>query len=147
MEEVTQQIEQFFAAYEERFNRSLNGKVDTKGTVRSFDERFIEASLVGILAGKNNKTFKKAIKQGYERYKSIGTKSMQIVKQDITPLNDFVVMNRVSWVSHYQKKDSTSVTIPFEVIYLLHKVDGEYKIFTYITGNEEEVLRQNGVIK
>jgi hypothetical protein len=40
---------------------------------------------------------------------------------------------------------TTGNRIEFEVTYFLHFQDGDPKIFAYITGDEERVLREHGL--
>lgn len=144
--ERTAKLEAFFKAYAKRFTDAIQGeKPDVKGVVNSFAESFIESSPAGIIAGKNNKKFKEMIPKGYEYYKSIGTTGMTIKSKEITFLDDFHSMVKVHWKSDYEKKDKSKVSIEFDVFYLLQEKDGEPKIFTYITGDEEKVIKDNGL--
>jgi hypothetical protein len=137
-----QQIRQFFIAYESRFNASLTGTVDVEGTIQAFSDSFIEASPVGIQCGKNDARFKEMIPKGYEFYRSIGTTAMKITSMDITGLDDFHAMIKVFWQAFYNKK----VTIDFTVIYFVQVLNNQIKIFAYITGDEQKVLRERGLV-
>ncbi len=139
-------VSAFFEAYEARFNQSLKGEVDVEGTMAAFADSFTEASPAGVISGKNDETFKDTIPKGYEFYRSIGTQSMKIMALDITWLNDMHVMAKVCWQAIYQKKDGNKETINFDVFYFLQKQNGVLKIFAYITGDEQAVLKERGLI-
>jgi hypothetical protein len=71
---------------------------------------------------------------------------MKIMALDITWLNDMHVMAKVCWQAIYQKKDGNKETINFDVFYFLQKQNGALKIFAYITGDEQAVLKERGLI-
>jgi hypothetical protein len=141
------ELNEFFAAYEQRFNDGLSGKVDVQGTIDAFAECFVEASPVGIICGQNGNDFRKAIPQGYDFYKSIGTQSMTIAETDITLINDLHAVTKVHWLSHYlRKQDLNPVSIEFDVHYFTQQQNGGPRIFAYITGDEQKALREHGLI-
>lgn len=141
------EINRFFDAYAKRFNQALAGKeVDVDATVSAFSECFIEASPLGIVLGKNDESFRKAIPKGYDFYKKIGTKAMQIVSKDIQPLDEFHSMVRVHWNALYEQTNGTRKQIAFDVVYLLQHIGTAFKIFAYITGDEQKALQENGLI-
>jgi hypothetical protein len=154
MSDVKQKVKHFFQAYEARFMRALQGdnKIegavdDIEGTVNAFAEHFIEASPAGVVAGKNDETFRKMIPRGNEFYRSIGTQLMKIRNIDVTELNEYHVMATIEWDSRYKRNDDgKEIAISFEVIYLLQHIGGELKIFAYITGDEQQALREAGLI-
>jgi len=136
-------INKFFEDYDARFNDALSGKpVDIDGTLNSFAESFIEASPVGIIVGNNDAQFRKAIPQGYEFYKSIGTKSMKIISKQIIPLDELHFLVKTHWLAKYETQE-----IAFDIFYFLQKREEEFKIFAYVTGDEKKVLKERGLIK
>jgi hypothetical protein len=52
----------------------------------------------------------------------------------------------VHWRSFYTKKDGREELIEFDVIYFVQMRDEKPKIFAYITGDEQGVLREKGFI-
>jgi hypothetical protein len=141
------EIERFFNAYEKRFNDSLAGlEPDVDGTVNSFAECFVEASPAGIICGKNDRKFRKAVPKGNEFYKSIGTQSMTIKDREITVIDDLHAMVKIHWHSVYKKNDNAEVIIEFDVHYLIQQKENGIKIFAYITGDEQKALKENGLI-
>lgn len=146
--DVTRQIETFFAEYAARFNHSLQDPpvVDVDGVLASFADCFIEASPLGVNCGKNDEQFREVIPQGYAFYRSIGTTAMNVKGVDVTPLDEFHAMARVHWESRYRRQDGGEERIEFDVIYFLQTLDGQPKVFAYITGDEQKVLREHGLI-
>ena len=117
-----------------------------KGVIDSFAPYFVEASPVGVHGGKNNWLFKMMIPRGFAFYKKIGTKSMKITALDITPLDDHHAMAKVHWDSHYLKKDGKQEQIEFDNLYFLQILAEKPRIFAYITGDEQKILKEHGLI-
>lgn len=140
-------IYDFFAAYEKRFNDALQGETDVEGTANAFGPFFVEASPAGIHGGSNDQEFRKKIPQGMDFYRHIGTDAMEIISQDVTPLDDLHYMVKIHWKATYKNKDNTELAIEFDVIYFLQNKEGQLKIFAYITGDEDKVMREHGLIQ
>jgi len=141
-----QSIKAFFTAYESRTNASLAGHIDVEGTMQSFANCFVEASPKGIICGKNDEQFRASIPKGIEFYRSIGTTEMKILAMDITVLDDLHAMAEVYWEAVYNTKDGKEDVIEFTVIYFVQGLNDQLKIFAYITGDEQKVLRERGLI-
>lgn len=147
MERREQLLNDFFAGYEQRFNRFLKGEpFEVEDTARSFSACFIEASPLGVNCGQNDLQFRSMIPKGYEFYRSIGITAMDILSKDITLLDDFHAMVKVHWNSSFTKKDNVKGRIEFDVIYLLQTNEDSTTIFAYITGDEQAALKENGLI-
>lgn len=140
-------VEKFFAEYEQRFRKGLSWSVDVEATASAFAACFIEASPSGVICGQNNDEFRKAIPQGMDFYRGIGMKSMKITSLEVITIDKFHVMAKVHWDSHYTKKDGHEETIDFDVCYLLQTLNGKVEIFAYITGNEQKILRERGLVQ
>jgi|GEM_PF-217350 len=138
----------FFAEYAARFNRGLGEAPaeDVEATAAAFADCFIGAGPDGVICAKNDEAFRAQLPKGFAFYRGIGTQSMAIDGLDITPLDDLHAMVRVHWNSKYVKQDGSKVEIPFDVIYLLQLLDGQPKIFAYITGDEMGVLKEHGLL-
>lgn len=145
-EKLNKKIEAFFTAYEGRFNDALVGKIDAEETASAFADCFIEANPFGVNCGKNDNLFLKVIPEGYKFYKSIGAQAMKIVAVTITHLDAHHAMVKAHWRSHYKKKDGHEVWIEFDVIYFVQIVHEQIKIFAYITGDEQGVLHERGLL-
>ncbi len=140
------ELEHFFDQYASRFNNALRtGESDVEAVASCFAEFFVEASPAGIIGGKNDDDFKKAIPKGYDFYKSIGITAMDILFKEITLLDDFHAMVKVHWKSSFTRKDHSGGSIEFDVVYLLQTKDETCKIFSYITGDEQKALKENGL--
>jgi hypothetical protein len=140
------EIEDFFDRYERRFNLALSeGKADIDETVNSFTSDFIEASPAGVVAGKNDKKFREALSKGWAFYKEIGIDSMDILSKQINILDQFHAIVKIRWNSLFTRKDTTKGEIAFDVFYLVQKRE-DIRIFAYITGNEQQALKDAGLI-
>lgn len=141
-------LEQFFAEYEARFNRAMSEstEIDVEGTAKSFADCVIAASPNGVACGKNDEQFRAQIPKGFEFYRSIGTKSMKMASLSITSLDDYHSLAKVHWQALYVKRDGSEVSIDFDVVYLIQRIGGGPKIFAYITGDEERVYRERGLM-
>lgn len=145
--ETRKRIIRFFDAYAERLNQALTGHdVDVETAAAAFADCFIEASPLGIVLGKNDDSFRKAIPKGYDFYRKIGTKAMRILSTDVLLLDEFHSLARVRWKAFYEPVGGTAKEIAFEVLYLLQHIGSSPRIFAYITGNEQKVLQENGLI-
>ncbi len=145
---MRRKIESFFRRYAERFQRSLDdpSDVDTDGVVASFADYFVESSPAGVRGGKNGLAFKFMIGRGFAHYRKIGTVSMKVAKLEVTPLDDAHAMAKVTWDSRYRRrKDGADVRIVFANLYFLAFRKGVPKIFAYITGDEQALLKKHGL--
>lgn len=141
-----EKIKKFFDAYARRFNEALRGNVNIDKTAAAFADCFVEASPIGVQCAQNDERFKEAIQGGYEFYKHIGTKSMEITGIDVTPIDDLHAMVRVHWRAEYRKKDRQNLSIEFDITYMVQMIDERIMIFAYVTGDEHGVLREHGLL-
>ena len=140
-------LRQFFDAYAARFNAALSGEdPDTDATVAAFADCFVEASPLGIQCSKNDEQFRKTIPEGYAFYKSIGTQRMEISGSNITLLDEWHAMIQVHWHAVYRKKEDPELYIDFDVWYLVQELQEKIRIFAYITGDEQKVLKDKGLV-
>jgi hypothetical protein len=148
MEDKKQYLDAFFDQYAGRFNQALKGEdmPDVKDTMNCFDHYFIESSPLGVVCSKNDDHFKDAIPKGYQFYEDTGITSMNILSKEITLLNDFHAMVKVHWSSAFRRHDHSTGTIEFDVFYFLRMEKSEYKIFAYITGDEQKALKDHGLV-
>jgi hypothetical protein len=141
------EIDNFFNRYEARVNQALAGtEPNIDETANSFAEHFIEASPLGVNAGKNDEKFREMIPQGWTFYKNIGIRSMDILSKQITILDEFHALVKIHWNSSFVRKDKSEGAISFDVFYLLQKRDDNIRIFAYITGDEQQALKDEGLI-
>lgn len=141
------EIDNFFNRYEARFNDALSGgQPDIEETANSFAESFIEASPSGVVVGKNDDKFRASIGQGWNFYKNIGIQSMEILSTQTTILDNLHAIVRVHWNSVFQRKNKSQGEVAFNVFYILQKQEENIRIFAYITGDEQQVLKEEGLI-
>ncbi|HTE32996.1 MAG TPA: hypothetical protein VK666_21585 [Chryseolinea sp.] len=146
MSKRKKQLEEFFSSYESHFNNAINNSSNVEEDLTaSFAECFVESNPAGVMCGQNNSDFAGKIKEGFEFYKSIGTKEMNIISKDITLLDDFHSLVKVLWRYAYSK-DEKEGNIDFTTFYLLNTTNGETKIFAYIAGDEQKNLRDRGLV-
>lgn len=144
---VDQKIRDFFSLYERRFNEGLEGKTDLE-TAEEFADCFIVADPNGVRCYRNGAGLMQSIPAEYEFYKNIGINSVKIISQTITPVDDRHFMIKVHWVSLYRSKKMNEAEdqIEFDVFYLLQYIREQLKIFAYITGDEQAMLKEKGLI-
>jgi hypothetical protein len=140
-------IEQFFKEYVANFNQALGDAPDLERIRATFAPCFVAAGPAGVSCGQNDGTFARSLKQGYEFYRSIGTREMRLRGLDVTPIDALHAMVKVHYGSSYQREDLAPVDIDFEVTYLLHFVEDTPQIFAYVTGDEMTALREAGVVR
>ena len=141
-------LAEFFAEYEARTNRALADppRLDVEATAKAFADSFVGANPNGVMCGTNDAGLRDVISKGFEFYRSIGTKSMKIASLTTTPLDECHAMVRVHWEAFYKKKDGSDEVIDFDVIYLLQTTGDGPKIFAYITGDEQKVYKERGLL-
>jgi hypothetical protein len=136
----------FFERYASVFQRSLNGDMDMDEVAGLYASEFIAASPAGVTTGKNDDQLKQVMAQGYARYRAMGTKEMRIRNVHISPMDDHHCVAHVAWTAIYARKDQPNAAIDFDVHYFVQKLDGGPKIFGWVSGDEQALLRQHGII-
>lgn len=139
-------VRTFFERYERLFNRSLGGEADMDEVAALYASEFIAASPAGVMGGKNDDRLKQAMAQGYARYRAMGTKEMRLGHIRLSPIDEYHCLAHVAWTAIYARKDQPDVPIDFVVHYFVQKLDGEPKVFGWVSGDEQALLKQHGVI-
>lgn len=139
-------VKKLFERYERFFNRSLSGDKDMEETASLYAAEFIGATPVGVMTGKNDDQFKHVMEQGYAHYRAIGTKEMRIRHIRLSPIDEHHCVAHVAWSALYARKDQPDITIDFEVHYLVQQLEGEPKVFGWVSGDEQALLREHGII-
>jgi hypothetical protein len=142
------ELVKFMAAYEARVKRALSDEavVDVEESAAAFMGCFIAATPHEVVCNENDDHFRAAIPRGFEFYRSIGTKAMTIAALTVTELDECHAMVKARWHSRYERDDAGEIRIDFDVIYLFHLADDGPRIFGYITGDEDKVLREHGLV-
>ena len=139
-------VRTLFERYERVFNASLHGDADMDDVAALYASEFIAASPAGVMTGKNDEQLKQVMAQGYARYRAIGTKEMRIRGLRISPMDDHHCVAHVAWRATYVRKGQPDVTIDFDVHYLVQQLGAEPKVFGWVSGDEQALLREHGVI-
>lgn len=139
-------VKKLFERYERFFRKSLAGDViDLDELAALYAPEFIAASPAGVMAGRNDERFREAMTQGYARYRALGTKDMRMRALRISPIDEHHCVAHVAWTATYARADRPDTAIDFEVHYLVQQLDGEPKVFGWVAGDEQALLRQHGI--
>jgi hypothetical protein len=139
-------VRKFFERYESFFKRSLGGDIDMDEVASLYASDFIAATAAGVMAGKNDDQLKQVMAQGYAHYRAIGTKEMRIRNVRVSPIDEHHCVAHVAWTATYARQDQADVAIDFDVHYFVRKLDGEPKVFGWVSGDEQALLRKYGII-
>lgn len=139
-------VRAFFARYEELFNKSLGGDANMDEVAALYASEFIAASPAGVMAGKNDAQLKQVMAQGYERYRAIGTRQMRIRNVRVSAIDDLHCIAHVAWTAIYSRSDRPDRPIDFDVHYLVQDLGQGPKVFGWVSGDEEALLRQHGIV-
>jgi len=140
-------VKQLFERYQSLFNQALDGDEDMAAVASLYASDFIAAFPAGVMSGKNDEQLKKVMAQGYARYRAIGTKEMRIRHVTTSPIDEHHCIAHVAWTASYARKEAPDVTIDFDVHYLVQKLEAEAKVFGWVAGDEEALLRKHGIIQ
>lgn len=139
-------VSKLFERYERFFERSLGGDIDMDEAAKLYAPAFIAASPAGVMTGKNDEQFRTAMAQGYAHYRAIGTKGMRIRSVRISPIDVHHCVAHVAWTATYARKEQPDVGVDFDVHYLVQTLDGEPKVFGWVSGDEQALLKERGII-
>ncbi len=143
MEEV---VNKLFERYQDLFCQAIQGKADMDQITSSYASAIIGATPAGVMASQNDELFKEALKKGFDHYRSIGTKDMRIRSVRISSIDEYHCVAHVAWTACYRREDQSDLSVDFDVHYLVQNLDGSPKIFGWVSGDEQAVLKQNGII-
>jgi hypothetical protein len=139
-------VRKFFERYESVFNRSLGGDMDMDKVAALYASEFIAASPAGVMTGRNDDQLKQVMAQGYARYRAVGTKEMRMRDVRLSRMDDHHCVAHVAWTATYSRKDQPDMAIDFDVHYFVQKLGGEPKVFGWVAGDEQALLRKHGII-
>jgi hypothetical protein len=142
---VETSVRKLFERYERFFNQSLGGDIDMDEVASLYASDFIAASPAGVMSGKNDDQLKQVMPQGYAHYRTIGTKDMRIRNVALSPIDEHHCVAHVAWTATYVRRDLPDIAIDFDVHYLVQKLDGEPKVFGWVSGDEQALLRKHGI--
>lgn len=139
-------VRKLFKRYESLFNQSLGGNMDMDEVASLYTSEFIGAAPAGVRTGKNDDQFKHVMAQGYAHYRAIGTKEMRIRNVRLSPIDELHCVAHVAWTATYARKDQPDVAIDFDVHYFVQKLNGDPRVFGWVSGDEQTLLRTHGII-
>lgn len=139
-------VQELFARYARLTAQALSGQVDNEGLATLYASEFIAATPTGVMAGRNDQALAQTMSAGFDHYRRIGTRAMVIRALDLTRLDDLHGVVRVGWSATYARADLPETVIDFDVHYLVQVIDGCARVFGWVSGDEQAVLRNHGVI-
>jgi len=139
-------VRKFFERYEDTFNRSLHGDMDMDEVASLYASEFIAATPAGVMAGKNDGQLRQIMAQGYARYRDMGTKGMRLRDLRLSPIDDHHCLAHAAWTATYARAGQPDVAIDFDVHYLVQVLDGDPKVFGWVSGDEQALLKQHGIV-
>ena|SRR5688572_3239047 len=139
-------VNELFEKYQEYFRKALKSKINMEQVASSYASAFIAASPAGVSVGQNDEQLKQTMQQGFEYYRHIGTKDMHLRNVRVAPIDEHHCLAHVAWTATYDRGNDPDVSIDFEVHYFVQQLKGEPKIFGWVSGDEQAVLKQHGVI-
>ncbi len=143
----TESIEAFFARYEAAFNRALIETTDLDALSEAFADAFIAANPNGVACWRNDDNLLAIMKQGFEFYRSLGSKSARITSLCITRLDETHAVVKAGWEMLFARKSGELETIVDDVFYLVQTIGEEPRIFSFITPDERQLFRDRGLIR
>ncbi|SCB21027.1 hypothetical protein GA0061098_100345 [Bradyrhizobium shewense] len=146
MKTMETNVRKLFERYENISKASLRGDVAMDEVAALYASEFIAATPAGVMTGKNDEHLKQVLAKGYAHYRAIGTKAMEMRGLRIAPVDEYHCVAHVSWRATYVRKNQSDVVIDFEVHYLVQHLGAEPKVFGWVSGDEQTLLRERGVI-
>ena len=148
MSELQTKARALFEAYGARSDAALQNppREDIDGIVASFAPFFVESSPKGVIGGANDDKFRAALAPGFAHYRDVGGKHMTITNLVITELDDLHAIVHVDWDFIYRNKAGVDGHVAFRNLYFVTIASGDAKIFAYITPDEEQAMREHGLV-
>jgi hypothetical protein len=143
---MEKRIHEFFRRYEEFFRKGLKNEADMDQLASTYASAFIAASPAGVIAGQNDEQLKHLMHQGFERYRQMGTRDMALRGVRVDCIDEHHCLAHVAWTATYARHAAPDIAIDFDVHYLLQQLDGEPRIFGWVSGDEQALLKQHGIV-
>ena len=138
-------VDHLFKRYEAFFNNSLAGNMDTDEVAALYASDFIAAGPAGVMAGKNDAQLKQFMVKAYEHYRTLGTKAMRIREVRVSPIDELHCIAHVAWTATYARDGQADTAIDFDVHYFVQRLGDEAKVFGWVSGDEQALLRKHGI--
>lgn len=145
---IEQQVRAFFADYEALVNRALQPQpdIDLDAAVAVYADWLLEANPSGVICFHNDEAFRSAVPQLFESQRALGAQSMKIGTLKLTRLDDYHTMAKIHWDTVYRAADGREVHIDFSETYFVQTREGTTKIFAYIAGDQDQLLKDSGLV-
>jgi hypothetical protein len=135
-------IGQFFARYEEGAN-----SFDPDLVCSQYTAEFMSGGPKGVMCGRNDEGFRKAVVQRHAFFQQIGFKRARILDLQETPLDDRYTMAKVHWEMTFEKQPGKPLVFRFYITYFLFDPGSGPKVTSWIShDDEQEVMRNAGLI-
>lgn len=135
-----------FHRYEQMFAQALAGRVSMDELAALYAPEFIASTPAGVVCGRNDAQLRDRMVEGYAHYRAIGTAAMRIRDLRLSPIDALHCIAHVGWTATYARDDLPETSIDFDVHYLVRLAGGEARVFGWVSGDEQALLRRHGVI-
>ena len=139
-------VRKLFERYERSFNRSLKGDVDMVEVASLYTANVIAATPAGVMTRKNDDRLKQVMRQGYAHYRAIGTKEMRLRDIRLSPIDESHCVAHVAWTATYARANQPDLSIDFDVHYFVRTFAGVAKVFGWVSGDEQALLKKHGIV-
>src|SRR5690349_2974989 len=112
-------VQEFFKTYEKVYNDAIAGNADMDNFGEMYSSGFVSVTPAGVMAGENGEQFRNIMKNGFEPYRAMGSKTMTCKDVSVTAIDQDRCVAKVQWSGEYERKDKSTVIIDFEVDYLV----------------------------
>jgi hypothetical protein len=114
-------VKELFERYEKVFRGALRGSTDVNEAALLYASEFIAATPAGVM-------------------------DMRMRGLRISPIDEQHCVAHVAWTATYAREPQPDVTIDFEVHYFVQELNSGPKVFGWVSGDEQAVLREHGII-
>lgn len=139
-------VGKLFERYENWFGKALAGEAGMEEVAALYASDMIAASPFGVRSGRNDARFRQVMAEGYARYRAMGTRGMRIRHLRLSAIDERHCVAHVGWTATYARDDLPETVVEFEVHYLVQVLAGEAKVFGWVSGDEQALLRQHGIV-
>ncbi len=148
MSPLETKVRALFAGYGQRSDDALQDppKLDVDGMVGSFADYFVGSSPQGVMGGANDAKLREVIPQGFAHYREVGGKHMTIKGIRVIELNELHAVADVDWEFTYVNKAGESGHVTFTNYYFVTIAGGPARIFGYVTADEQQALKDHGLV-
>jgi hypothetical protein len=148
MTKLETKVRALFDAYAKRSDAALQDPPyeDVGGIAAAFADYFVGSNPLGVMGGANDNSFREMIPKGFARYRAVGGKHMTIKGLKVTELDHCHAVADVDWDFAYVNKAGQSGHVTFTNFYFITIADGTAKIFGYVTPDEQQAMRDHGLV-